>query len=49
MHNNPGKRGRVSSPDHWPWAIFRFHYLDDSSVPHAGWAGSADFPVVYGP
>jgi putative transposase len=32
MHNNPAKRGLVSSPDHWPWSSFRFDYCNDSSV-----------------
>jgi putative transposase len=32
MHNNPVKRGRVSSPDQWPWSSFRFYDLNDSSI-----------------
>lgn len=32
MHNNPGKRRLVSSPDQWPWSSFRFYYLNDPSV-----------------
>ena len=32
MHNNPVKRGLVSSPDQWPWSSFRFYYLEDSSI-----------------
>jgi hypothetical protein len=32
MHNNPEKRGLVSSADQWPWSSFRFYYLEDSSL-----------------
>ena len=32
MHNNPVNKGLVSSPDQWPWSIFRFYYLNDSTV-----------------
>ena len=32
MHNNPVDKGRVNSPDQWPWSSFRFYYLNDSSL-----------------
>jgi putative transposase len=32
MHNNPVKRGLVSSPDQWPWSSFRFYHLNDCTV-----------------
>ena len=32
VHNNPVKRGLVSSPEEWPWSSFRFYYLADSSL-----------------
>ena len=32
MHNNPVKRGLVSSPEEWPWSSFRFYYLNDSTL-----------------
>ena len=32
MHNNPVKRGLVSSPEEWPWSSYRFYYLQDSSL-----------------
>ena len=32
MHNNPVKRGLVSSPADWPWSSWRFYYLHDASV-----------------
>jgi len=32
MHNNPVKRGRVSSPGDWPWSSWRFYFLHDASV-----------------
>jgi len=32
MHNNPVKRGLVSSPGDWPWSSWRFYYLQDASV-----------------
>ena len=27
MHNNPVKRGLVSSPGDWPWSSWRFYFL----------------------
>jgi len=32
MHNNPVKRGLVSSPEEWPWSSYSFYYLQDSSL-----------------
>jgi putative transposase len=32
MHNNPVKRGLVSSPGDWPWSSWRFYYLRDASI-----------------
>ena len=32
MHNNPGKRGLVRSPEQWPWSSYRYYYLNDSSL-----------------
>jgi putative transposase len=32
MHNNPVKRGLVSSPGDWPWSSWRFYFLHDASV-----------------
>jgi putative transposase len=32
MHNNPVKRGLVSSPEEWPWSSFRFYSLNDSTL-----------------
>ena len=32
MHNNPVKRGLVSSPGDWPWSSWRFYYLQDASL-----------------
>ena len=32
MHNNPIKRGLVSSPGDWPWSSWRFYYLRDASI-----------------
>jgi hypothetical protein len=31
-HYNPVKRGLVAQPGDWPWASWRYYYLDDSSV-----------------
>jgi putative transposase len=32
MHNNPVKRGLVSSPGEWPWSSWRFYHLQDASI-----------------
>ncbi len=32
MHNNPVKRGLVSSPGDWPWSSWRFYFLQDASI-----------------
>jgi putative transposase len=32
MHNNPVKRGLVSSPGDWPWSSWRFYFLEDASI-----------------
>ena len=32
MHNNPVKRGLVSSPGDWPWSNWRFYFLHDASA-----------------
>jgi putative transposase len=32
MHNNPVKRGLVSSPDQWPWSSCMFYDLEDCSL-----------------
>ncbi len=32
MHNNPVKRGLVSSPENWPWSSWRFYFLQDTSI-----------------
>ena len=32
MHNNPLKRGLVSSPGGWPWSSWRFYFLQDASL-----------------
>ena len=32
MHNNPVKRGLVSSPGDWLWSSWRFYFLNDASV-----------------
>jgi len=32
MHNNPVKRGLVSSPGEWPWSSWRFYYLEERSL-----------------
>ncbi len=32
MHNNPVKRGLVSSPGDWPCSSWRFYFLHDASV-----------------
>ncbi len=32
MHNNPVRRGLVSSPGDWPWSSWRFYYLEDASI-----------------
>jgi hypothetical protein len=32
MHNNPVKRGLVSSPGDWAWSSWRFYYLQDTSL-----------------
>lgn len=32
MHNNPLKRGLVSSPGEWPWSSWRFYFLQDTSI-----------------
>ncbi len=34
MHRNPVRRGLVAKPEDWPWSSFRFHYLNDSSLPN---------------
>jgi len=31
-HNNPVKRGLVSSPADWPWSSWRFYFLPDASI-----------------
>lgn len=32
MHNNPVKRGLVSSAGDWPWSSWRFYHLQDAPV-----------------
>ncbi len=32
MHENPVKRGLVSSPGDWPWSSWRFYFLQDASI-----------------
>ena len=32
MHNNPVKRGLVSSPGDWPWSSWRFYNWQDASI-----------------
>ena len=32
MHNNPVKRGLVSTPGDWPWSSWRFYYWQDASI-----------------
>lgn len=32
MHDNPVKRGLVTSAGDWPWSSRRFYYLGDRSV-----------------
>ncbi|MGD0007471.1 MAG: hypothetical protein ABSE93_02850 [Terriglobia bacterium] len=32
MHNNPVKRGLVSSPGDWPWSSWGFYFLQDASI-----------------
>jgi len=32
MHNNPVKRGLVSSPGEWLWSSWRFYFLQDASM-----------------
>jgi hypothetical protein len=32
MHNNPVKRGLVSSPGDWLWSSWRYYFPHDASV-----------------
>jgi len=32
MHNNPVRRGLVSSPGDWAWSSWRFYFLEDVSM-----------------
>jgi hypothetical protein len=32
MHNNPVKRGLVSSPGDWPCSSWRFYFLQDAWI-----------------
>ncbi len=32
IHQNPVKRGLVSSPGDWPWSSWRFYFLQDASI-----------------
>jgi hypothetical protein len=32
MHNNPMRRGLMSSPSDWVWSSWRFYFLDDESI-----------------
>jgi len=32
MHNNPVKRGLVTTPGDWPWSSWRFYFLQDASI-----------------
>jgi hypothetical protein len=32
MHNNPVKRGLVSSPGDWPWSSWWYYFLHDASL-----------------
>ncbi len=32
MHQNPVKRGLVTSPGDWPWSSWRFYFLQDASI-----------------
>ena len=34
MHDNPVKRGLVSSAGDWPWSSWRFYFLQDASILH---------------
>ena len=48
MHNNPVRRGLVSSPGVWPWSSWRYYYLNDVSVlrlDRLDWAGSTDLSL----
>ncbi len=37
MHNNPAKRGLVSSPGDWPWSSWRFYFQQDAPILRMDW------------